>query len=196
MVAPILLYCSEVFGVYDTSVIEIMHMKFSKKILGVKIQTPNMAVLGETGRYPFTLLCKERALKYWIKILSNPNSIMHSVFQMQCNDTDNSRCNYWAKQIKIILDDLGYSYLWNNFSPMICNYLPQLQQRLRDQFCQKWDHSISEMPKLHYYAKFKKDFKYENIWILLRMIILESCLPVSGYLLIVYPLKLGVIQEF
>ncbi len=53
-------------------------------MLGVKTQTPNMAVLGELGRYPLTILFKERVLKYWLKIISNPDSIMFKIINTFC----------------------------------------------------------------------------------------------------------------
>jgi hypothetical protein len=49
-VEPILLYCAAVFVIYNTNVLDRIQMKFCKKILGVKMSTPNMAVLGELGR--------------------------------------------------------------------------------------------------------------------------------------------------
>jgi hypothetical protein len=45
MVVPILLYGAEVTDIYNTGIIERIHTKFCTKILGVKNQTPNMAVL-------------------------------------------------------------------------------------------------------------------------------------------------------
>lgn len=65
MVMPILMYCAEIWGIYSTThLIEKVHIQFCQNILGVKSQTPNMAVLGELGRYPLAILCKERVIKY------------------------------------------------------------------------------------------------------------------------------------
>jgi hypothetical protein len=64
MVEPILLYCAEVFGIYNTDVLDRIQMKICKQILGVKMSTTNMAVLGESGRYPISILCKKRVLTY------------------------------------------------------------------------------------------------------------------------------------
>ena len=36
------------------------------------------------------------------------------------------------------------------------------RQRIRDQYQQTWFATISGMPKLSYYCKFKKDFMYED----------------------------------
>ena len=161
MVEPILLYCSEIWGVYNTNVIDRIHMKFCKKILGVKTQTPNIAILGELGRYPISILCKERVLKYWLKLKNNPGSIMTDLFNNQCIDIDSARTTSWAKHVKTCLDQLGYGYLWHTPETDI-NYFQILKTRLRDQFLQEWRNKITNMPKLEYYSKFKTSFIFEQ----------------------------------
>ena len=80
MVAPILLYCSDVWGIYGYNEIDKLYIRFCKTILGVSKQTPNIAVYGELGIYPLSVICKERALKYWLKIMHNENSPMYNIF--------------------------------------------------------------------------------------------------------------------
>ena len=48
--------------------IDKIHIKFCKILLGVRQQTPNSAVYGELGRFPFSVISKERAVKFWLKI--------------------------------------------------------------------------------------------------------------------------------
>ncbi|XP_053386465.1 uncharacterized protein LOC128550759 [Mercenaria mercenaria] len=158
MVVPILTYCSEVWGIYDFKEIDKLHIKFCKTILGVRQQTPNLAVYGELGRFPLSVICKQRALKYWLKIMQNPNSPMYRIFMEQCN---NSNDNCWAKSIKRLLDSLGYSDIWNNFDYNV-NYLPMFKQRICDQFIQNWRASVQSMSKLDYYSKFKTEFCFEK----------------------------------
>ena len=74
----------------------------------------------------------------------------------------NNRTNIlWANKIKSILNNLGYSYIFNNFDSNI-DYLPSLKQRLRDQFVQNWRETTMNMSKLDYYCKFKTFFKFEE----------------------------------
>ena len=105
MVVPIILYSSEIWGVYDFKEVDKIHIKFCKTILGVKSQTPNMAVLGELERYPLSLICKERALKFWIKVKRNPESLINKVYLDQCQieGLPNNRTNIlWSNKIKSI----------------------------------------------------------------------------------------------
>ena len=68
MVVPILLYGSEVWGVYNYKDVDKLHIRFLKSLLVVKKQTPNSAVYGEFGRFPLSVICKLRSLKFWVKI--------------------------------------------------------------------------------------------------------------------------------
>ena len=88
MVVTILLYCSEVWGIYNYRDIDNLHLKFCKIFLGVNKQTSNTSVLGELGRYPLSLICKERVLKNWIKIMNNENSPLHRVFFKQLHSNN------------------------------------------------------------------------------------------------------------
>ena len=72
MIVPILTYGSEVWGVYNFSEVDKVHIKFLKQLLCVRNQTPNSAVYGEVGRYPLLVTCKLRALNYWAKISKQP----------------------------------------------------------------------------------------------------------------------------
>jgi hypothetical protein len=160
MVMPILTYCSEIWGIHNTTDIEKVHLRFCKKILGVKNSTPNIAVLGELGRYPLSVICKERVLKYWLKIRSHPNSIMFNIFDAECNSIESANCLPWVKAVKTILDNIGYSYLWNSQN-INMSLFPKLQRRIRDNYLQEWQESIMTYPKLEYYVKFKTSFGFE-----------------------------------
>jgi hypothetical protein len=51
LVAPILLYESEILGIGKNDNIEKVHLQFLKRILNVRATTPNCLVYGELGRY-------------------------------------------------------------------------------------------------------------------------------------------------
>ena len=80
MITPILLYGSEIWGAYDCKEIDKVHINFCKRLLGVSKSTPNLAVLGEWGRFPLAIIAKERAIKYWLKIHNSPGSTIHDTF--------------------------------------------------------------------------------------------------------------------
>lgn len=168
LVSPILLYASEVWGIYGYDKIDIIHIKFCKNLLGVRPQTPNNAVYGDLGRFPLSVIAKERSIKYWVKILSNKNTLMYKLYKFQCDEINlqlrPSRFRhkqYWTEGIKHLLENLGFHHLWlNQDSEVPCFGL--IKNRIRDQFMQSWYASISNSSKLEYYCQFKTEFKLEK----------------------------------
>ena len=79
-VVPILLYAAEVWGIYGLKEVDKLHIKFCKRILCVRTQTPNFAVYGELDRYPLSIIAKERVIKFWMKVKSNNESIMSRIY--------------------------------------------------------------------------------------------------------------------
>ena len=61
--------------------IEKIHLKYLKYILGLKQSTPTCMVLGETGRYPLSMSIKCRMISYWSKLICQKEStnIIHMV---------------------------------------------------------------------------------------------------------------------
>ena len=81
--APILLYVSDVWEIYGYDHVDKVHIKCCKKLLGVRAQAPNYAVYRELGRFPLSAIAKERSIKYWLKLLTNRNSVLIRIFQSQ-----------------------------------------------------------------------------------------------------------------
>ena len=65
---PILTYGCEVWGFDNLNIIEKLHLKYLKYILGVKMSTPTCMVLGETGRFPVNITIKTRMISFWSKL--------------------------------------------------------------------------------------------------------------------------------
>ena len=80
IVVPLILYGSDVWGIYNTHEVDKINLRFSKLILGVKQQTPNASVFDELGRFPLIVICKQRSLYYWIKIMKKPDLPMYEMF--------------------------------------------------------------------------------------------------------------------
>ena len=168
LVSPILLYGSEVWGIHEYDHVDKIHIKFCKSILGVRSQTTNYAVYGDLGRFPLSVIAKERAIKYWLKVISNQNSLMFRIFQAQIERIQtNGRLSrirhkrYWASGIKCLLDSLGFSNFWNNQLYDVPHFFV-IRNRIRDHFMQHWYVNICNSPKLGYYSQFKTEFKFEK----------------------------------
>ena len=69
-------------------------------------QTYNMAVYGELGRVPLTVTRKSRIIRYWLKILSDPYSLLYKVRRQEVEDVNNNRnMNCWSAKVKMLLDE-------------------------------------------------------------------------------------------
>ena len=77
VIVPILLYGSEIWGYEYREQIERVQVKFCKRLLGVSSSTPNVAVLGECGRYPLSALYMYRCITYWFNIVQNYENIRY-----------------------------------------------------------------------------------------------------------------------
>lgn len=57
-----------------------------------------------------------RILKFWVKLLSNKQSLKYKLYTLLVSDIDGGKCNRmnWAYNVKTLLSDLGMNDLWLN----------------------------------------------------------------------------------
>ena len=80
IVIPVLLYGCEIWGYENLELIERIHLKFHKFILGLKSSTPLYMVYGETGRFPLYVIIYSRMVSYWAKLFTGPeNKIVYTL---------------------------------------------------------------------------------------------------------------------
>lgn len=162
LIAPILLYASEVIGFEKNDNIEKVHLQFLKRILKVRTTTPNYLVYGEVGRYPLSINIKCRMLSYWNN-LQNSNKLSSKfctlLYNMNRNGVQNLK---WIQSIKSIFDEIGLSFIFNDKIHVSPQWLKSLaNQILRDQFIQKWNAELANTSRGQFYIKFKNEFRLE-----------------------------------
>ena len=128
----LLCYGCEVWGFHAALDVERVHLKFLKQILCVRTHTCNNTVYGEIGRVPLSVIRKARILKFWFKIIKNPNSLLYKIFQNQINNT---YLDSWASKVRQLFNELGFSFLWNN-SNITNLQLTRIIERVNDQYYQ------------------------------------------------------------
>ena len=86
--SPILLYGSEIWGIYNYKEVDKLQIRFCKMVLGVRKQTMNYAVLWELGRLPLSIIARFRSIKYWLQIQdkNNPNTQLQQFYNQQYED--------------------------------------------------------------------------------------------------------------
>lgn len=165
LVSPILNFGSELWGTHSATDIELVHTKFLRFLLGVKKSTNLAALYGELGRIPLSVYRKVHMIKYWIKILQqNETSLLKNIYIMLKTDTDlnnNYNGQNWASQIKLILQEHGFEYVWRQQSEIEIPY-HSIRQRIIDTYQQSWYSEINNSSRLHSYCIFKHNFELEK----------------------------------
>ena len=109
-ISPILNYSSEIWcrGI-ESQIIERVQLRFIKFILGVKNSTCNLAIYGETGRFPIILYQKLKVVDYWLRLQSlNRNCILKNIYKM-VQSLHNSGFKTWLEIVNSILKEANLS---------------------------------------------------------------------------------------
>ena len=161
-VASILNYCSEVCGYATPKQIERIHLKYCKKILGVKTATSNVGVYGELARYPLFINRYVQILKYWFKLQETENCVLKTVLKLEVCDSMAGKSN-WISNVKKMLIINRFGYIWEN-PQSVCQsvFRRVFKQRLLDIYIQTWKSDLEANQVLDIYKYYKVNFQYEN----------------------------------
>jgi hypothetical protein len=168
VVAPIILYNSEVWGTNNLAIVNKLQIKYYKLVLGANISTPTVMVLGDLGKCPLELNVKQRMLMYWFKLVTSDNQYKLSSILYQLafkKDENNIFCTSWVKSIKNILRDIGLPEMWINQSTLTCSkevFKGIVKRRLTDTYIHKWYTDINNSDICFNYRLYKQDFMYEK----------------------------------
>jgi hypothetical protein len=166
MVAPILLYGSEVWGIENLDLIDQFQLKFYKLILRLKQSTPNCMLYGELGVLPLSIHVKAHILCYWNRILNaKPEKICHILYNVSYKlySDDNNVKLPWINYVHNLLDSLGMSNYWMYNIPSSQQLFKNIvKTRLRDQYLQQWHSFVAESSKSLNYRMYKDSFVFEN----------------------------------
>jgi hypothetical protein len=161
-VGSILNYAAPIWGFTKSKDLERIHLKFCKMILGIPQNSCNDAVYGELGRYPLYVKRYVQIIKYWLHIVNSDNIILKYVYRFLLEKC-NLGVNNWAKRVKSLLDQFGFSDVWinsHNTNPkaFICLF----KQRVIDCFQQKWQRDVENNNVLNtLYVHLKPSFGEE-----------------------------------
>lgn len=151
LIAPVMLYCSEIWGILgtfnDSTPFEHLHMKFVKEILGVNSKSSNDACRAELNRLPLSCKALYFTSNYWMHLIASPNSLVSKILNITKPD------NKWYIQLGKVFDKFGFSYLINSNNFNTCSLL-SLKQRILDVHLQEQDMRIRMSNKLNFFRKF------------------------------------------
>lgn len=120
-IVPILLYGAEVWGIdmakqkkrgetnneyfeqhLDGNNISLLELKFYKRLLHVRRNTPTIAVRGELGRHPLTIKAIAKSIKYFNQIKSKPeNKLVVKALQESISMSNQGQATWYSKLTKL-----------------------------------------------------------------------------------------------
>ena len=167
MISPILMYCSEIWGLYNFDRIETFYLSFLKNILYVKKSTPNCFVYGELGLYPIKIEIQMRVVKFWLKIINQSmtyNNYTKKVYVtlLQISILHPTK-ETWVTKLKGLLDRCGMGdYFKNQRVENERYFLTIMKQRMYDMYLQEWLGKVNETSDGRLYKHVKEKFEFEQ----------------------------------
>ena len=179
MVLPIALYNSEVWGtnflpvniknnnLFDVNalskhIVENMHLKFLKMILGINQSTSNWAVLSETGRFPIIIRVLKSIVKYVFHLNKSPSNLLIAALTTNIN-LSRMGFNSWFKYLERTLTFCNLEYLlYSNDAREINFQIGKLNKTLKTLYVDKWKQDKSKLEnsnsKLDLFLGIKESF--------------------------------------
>ena len=137
LIQPILLFNSEIWGIYNTAILEKTIRKFYKFALRVSPSCTTTAIHAETGTLPLSFDCIRSSLNYYYHIISNdPNCLTSLALQTSINLATSGHKS-WAFLIRNQLAHLGFN------SNLILPDKAEVLTRLHEQHIQSLQSDLS-----------------------------------------------------
>ncbi|MEW8548127.1 MAG: reverse transcriptase family protein, partial [Candidatus Thiodiazotropha sp.] len=173
MIAPIILYGSEIWGYENCELIELFHFKYCKQLLHLKSSTPKVMVYGELGRYPMQLYIKSRMVSFWAKILcGKKDKLAFTLYKVLYQlDSYGEYHSQWLDTIRTTLRNVGLGEFWDNqFNYAKMNNLKErVDKALRETYIQTWHDQTDKMSKCLNYRLYKTEYECESYFSKLPM---------------------------
>ena len=164
MIKPVLLYGCEIWGFSNLDIIERLHLKFCKYILGVNKSTPNFMVYGELGRYPLSISIKMRMITFWANIVNSNISKLSGILYRLAYFNHNTKSIPipWLSFIEKTLNECGLCNVYSCSQVNVLSLKHAVKQILCDQYLQKWNSDKLNSSRGINYRMFKYEFKLES----------------------------------
>jgi len=164
-ITPILLYGCEIWSnKLESEPIEQLHLKYLKLMLGVKTSTCNLAIYGETGRFPLHLTQMYRMIKYWLRLTQISSSKIVKQAFLQMKKYHDLGFKNWSSSIFSILSTYNMSHQWNTENRTqteINSLLSSLKEQIFSSYSNSWLKGMKDFPKMRSYIIFKSTMRLE-----------------------------------
>ena len=161
LITPILHYASEVWGFSPAPSIERVHLRFCKRMLGVKISTQNDFIYGELGRMPMYKLRLLNIIKYWLKIVHGTKcQYVNVCYQLGLKNLNERNTSGWTRSVKDLLLSYGFGDVWYNQGVGdITHFIKAFKSRIKDINIQEWRTRLENSSRASFYRNYKPSFE-------------------------------------
>ena len=127
-------------------------------MLGVRRQTPTLAIYGDTGHFPLLLKQQVQTLKYWARLIALPdNHILKNAYNCLLG-LDSIGIENWTTHVKTFTFNLNLGSFWETQTiERRCRFIDNVKQQTEDNFIDDWTKKIScqnQQTKLRTYNTF------------------------------------------
>jgi hypothetical protein len=161
-VVPILLYGAEIWGVKSYDKMERVHLFACKRFLHISDKTPNDVVYGELGRFPLYIDALIRVIKYWFKLLEQPEQYYSKRAYKMLLVMHNQGKATWVSNVQSILCNNGFEQVWLFGCGNKKSFFVELKSRLQSTFIHKWKNHLEQSSRLLIYSQYKSTFNMEK----------------------------------
>ena len=139
---------SKYFSFIQNDTLENFHLKFLKWCLGVHRKTSNIAVWGETGRYPLLFNACKLSVDYYIRVRNADESTLlgKSFIEQKKLNLD------WHVNMSNLID----TYYNDNYTIRIPS--TNVLRSMEKQFSARWSDALHSSNKLDFYRQLKHNF--------------------------------------
>ncbi|KAK3104741.1 hypothetical protein FSP39_009031 [Pinctada imbricata] len=155
-VAPILDYCSGIWGFSRSLNIESVQHRALRYFLGVHRFTPILSLQGESGWVPAYCRHQLNAIRFWNRLITmSDDRLTKKVFVW---DKEQSNRSNWSNNMKRLFDSLDLADVYDNCA---ISDLAQVESRIYRNFVNTWHEDLQNISKLRTYRVIKHDFQTE-----------------------------------
>ena len=145
---------------------EKLHLNFCKQMLRVNSKATNLAVRGETGRYPLLIKILANMFKYLIHIKTSKNNLLTEAYELSEN-LSNKGIDSWANFLKSILTFLNIkvdikSDCKHLYRKVLQALIIKFNSIWKERIQSNHGENIQKGNKLRTYALFKQNFNMEK----------------------------------
>ena len=143
--------------------VNMVTLSFLRQLLGVHKKTPNLAIMGETGKYPLSLKVYIQIFKYWSRLSTSKNELLKA--SMEANMMlDQQGHQNWLKVIQYLLKVTNITWCPNENEVESRKAVKSFEQNLKKTYHSWWTEKMTSLDnrKLSFFFTYKKIFKFEK----------------------------------